>query len=236
MKCLNYLRLKVSTRAIIIAGGESTRWGNYLGVPKHLVKVNGEPILHRTVRLLKEQGIKDIYIVARSSRYQVNGTSIYRPKITPEWSDADSFLSSRELWNKEGRTIVLLGDVYFTEEAMKTIVSLKWREWRLFCRAEASEITGCLYGECFAWSFWPEHLAEHEAALWRIVKLFKEGKINRNNGWEHYRAMIGRPDDKVRKPHIMEGRYNEINDFTEDFDYPEDYREFMKRFKEANKL
>ena len=38
--------------ALRIADGDGTRWGNYLGVPKHLAPVDGVPILYRTVRLL----------------------------------------------------------------------------------------------------------------------------------------------------------------------------------------
>lgn len=37
--------------AIVIAAGHATRWGDYRGTPKHLIEVDGEPILHRTVRL-----------------------------------------------------------------------------------------------------------------------------------------------------------------------------------------
>ena len=34
-----------------MADGEGKRWGNYLGIPKHLIEIDGEPIIKRTVRL-----------------------------------------------------------------------------------------------------------------------------------------------------------------------------------------
>lgn len=56
---------------IIMADGDGKRWSNYLGVPKHLIEINGETLLARIVRLLKENGIqdKDIIITARDERY-----------------------------------------------------------------------------------------------------------------------------------------------------------------------
>lgn len=44
---------------IIMADGEGKRWGNYKGVPKHLITVEGETILERTIRLLRGRGIAD---------------------------------------------------------------------------------------------------------------------------------------------------------------------------------
>lgn len=60
---------------IIMADGEGKRWGDYLGIPKHLVKINGEPLIARTVRLLKENGVTDIIITSRDSRYDFEGTT-----------------------------------------------------------------------------------------------------------------------------------------------------------------
>ena len=36
----------------ILANGEGKRWGNYKGVPKHLIEIDGETLIDRTVRLL----------------------------------------------------------------------------------------------------------------------------------------------------------------------------------------
>lgn len=216
-------------KAIIIAAGEATRWGNYLNTPKHLIEIDGEPILHRTVRLLKENGVKQIYVVSKDDpRYQVPGATQYIAKIDYENNaDADKFLSSKSLWNRNGRTIVLYGDVYFTEAAMSTICNFKSTEWTLFCRIGASKYTGTPWGECFAQSFYPEDIPKHEAALRRVAKLHKEKKIDRCGGWEHYRAMIGLPDSIIRSK-VFDGHYMNIDDLTDDFDYPEDYDRWIK--------
>lgn len=220
----------MNTRAIILAGGEGTRWNNYLKTEKHLVWIEGERLLDRTVRLLEERGVKDIYIVVKQKtrRYDVDGAELYIARNETN-TDADKFLSSKDLWNYDGRTLVLYGDVYFTDDAIETIVEYKDREWTLFCRPNGSKITGSKWGECFVQSFYPEHIPQHEANLYYIADLKNRGVITRCGGWEHYRAMLGREGKAVRHPHTMGTNYIEINDFTEDFDCPEDYENWKRQ-------
>jgi choline kinase len=216
-------------KAIIIAAGEATRWGDYLNTPKHLIEIDGEPLLHRTVRLLKQNGVKQIYVVSKDDpRYQVSGATQYIAKLDYKTNaDADKFLSSKHLWNRNGRTIVLYGDVYFTDKSMQTICKFNDKEWTLFCRPNESRFTGTPWGECFAQSFYDEDISKHEEALHRIAKLHRQKKIDRCGGWEHYRAMIGVSDNKIRSK-IFNGHYVIIDDLTDDFDYPEDFERWIK--------
>ena len=39
---------------IIMADGKGTRWQNYNDIPKHFIEINGEKIIERTVRLLRD--------------------------------------------------------------------------------------------------------------------------------------------------------------------------------------
>jgi CTP:phosphocholine cytidylyltransferase-like protein len=217
--------------AIVICAGKGERWGGHLGIPKHFIEIDGEKILHRTIRLLKKNGVKNIFVVSdKDSRYRIAGTIQYIAKHDYEKNhDADKFLSSKELWSKKGRTIVIYGDCYFTDEAIEKIVNFKKRDWTLFCRPNPSKITGHRWGECFAQSFYPENIAEHEEKLHYIAELSKSGVIRRCGGWEHYRAMTGRTDSKVRRPHTMKGRYILIDDWTEDFDEPQDLNDWLLR-------
>lgn len=223
----------MSTKAIILCAGEGSRWNNYLNSPKHLISIEGERLLDRTVRLLAERGVEDIYIVVKEedSRYTSQGAKSYVADINyQENADADKFLSSKNLWSKRDRTLVIYGDCYFTEEAMDLIVNNPSREWILYCRPSRSKITGSKWPECFAQSFYPMHLESHELALHRIANLYKSKSISRCGGWEHYRAMIGLPDSLVQSS-IMRDKFIEINDWTEDFDYPDDYEAWIKRRK-----
>jgi hypothetical protein len=215
-------------KAIIICAGEATRWADYLGTKKHLIEIDNEKIVHRTARLLKKHGVSDISIVTKEydERYDTPYSTQEVVKVDYETNaDADKFLSSKHLWNKQGRTIVLYGDCYFTEDAIKKIVNYENEDWTLFCRPHPSEITGSRYGECFAQSFYPKDIERHENALKKIAQYHKEGVIRRCGGWEHYRAMVGTPLFE----HKMTTNWELIDDFTDDFDYPEDYENWIMR-------
>jgi hypothetical protein len=211
--------------AILIAAGPGERWGYHLGMPKHFVPVDGEPILQRAVRLIGRH-CKDIWVVGVDDRYKIEGSQLFIPDLEPANFGADKFLSSRELWNTNGRTIVFFGDVYFTEEAMSTILSFDEREWTVFGRFGPSALTGTPWGELFAQSFWPEHIDEHLSALVRLARLCGEGTVKRGQGWEHYRLMNGATEDALHL-HRELGHFVEIDDWTDDFDYPDDYDRFI---------
>src|SRR5690606_25765723 len=73
---------KRSMRALILAQGDGKRWqrkdGDYpLGVPKHLVEVDGEPVLHRLIRLLRNRQVTDVVTVGPGDdRYRVPGAKL----------------------------------------------------------------------------------------------------------------------------------------------------------------
>lgn len=212
---------KLNTTIIIIAAGDATRWGNYLGCPKHLIKINNEPILNRTVRLFSNNNNNCIYVVGPDDdRYRIDGSKLFVPKKDDGNYGVDKFLNSSSLWNKNGRTIVVYGDVYFTDDAVKTILDYSEREWRLFCSFKK--------GECFAQSFYDEHIDKHNSSLLSIVEKCKNG-LEYTGGWTHYRVMAG--SSILDGPAIDVGMAIAIEDITNDFDYPSDYDKFMKEFK-----
>lgn len=220
----------MKTVAIIIAAGDATRWGDYNGVRKHFAEVDGEPIIHRTVRLLRRHKDVEVFVVGTDESYSIEGSTLYIPeKNTEEHFDADKFLNSKELWNKDGRTLVIYGDVFFTEEAMDKIMGEHEIDWRLYARPFRSEYTGTPYGECFAQSFYQHNIAEHLAALRRTVELFRTGVLPRCGGWEHYRAMIRIPDSEMHR-HLVGEKLELIDDFTDDVDYPDDYIRLVERW------
>jgi hypothetical protein len=169
----------------------------------------------------------DVWIVGPNDhRYTIPGSSLYVPNLTADYRDADKFLSSRTLWNQDGRTVVLYGDVYFTENARNQIVTWGRREWNLFCRFGPSQITGTPWGECFAQSFYPEHLSRHEQALHQLAA----SDLKRIGGWEHARLMHkADPGAEIRH-----SGYVEIDDLTDDLDFPEDYDRMVEAIRRNN--
>lgn len=226
--------MKHNRNVIIIAAGDGTRWNNYMNIPKHLIEIDDEPILHRTVRQVKGHGA-NVWVVSKQQTkklYSKAGADIYVPTFNEEMVDGDKFYNSSELWNRDGRTIILYGDVYFSDDAMDTIMGWTQPQFRLFARAFESKITGTPYGECFAISFYEGDVDYCLSALRKIARLYKWGILPRCGGWEFYRAMIGLPDELIGR-HFVGESFTNIDDWSDDFDTKEDYLRFIKRRKQS---
>ena len=211
-------------RTVVIAAGDGSRWGDYLGVPKHLVPIDGIPLLEHTVSQFSRYG--QVLIAGPDDpRYQVAGGELVPVRVRPEWGDADKFLSSAHLWNPTGRTVVAYGDVWFTRSAVAAIVEPRPGWWN-YSRLGPSTHTGCEWGENFAVGFWPD---DHDATLAALVALadgHESGRLWRTGGWELYRVMCGLDP---AADHADYGRRVEIDDMTDDFDFPEDFDRWLAR-------
>ena len=218
-------------RAIIICAGEASRWNNHTSTPKHLVSIEGENILHRTIRLLRLYGVTDIYVVSKDdSRYNIGGSKQYI--VEPNYKDngdADKFLSSEPIWNTKGKTLILYGDCYFTDNCIRAAInsSIRRNSWFLMCRPDGSKITGSKYGECFIYSIPSKDLGLFREHLNKLAKLHTSKQIDRCGGWELYRSMCG-VDNKDLRTHKMYTNWYLVNDWTEDFDFPADFENWNR--------
>lgn len=86
------------------------------GVPRQLVTVNGERVLDRTIRLLRENGVNDIAISATDKAFASCGVPIieYRQENPKVWVNC--------FYPMDDPVCYIFGDVYFSPEAIKTIV------------------------------------------------------------------------------------------------------------------
>lgn len=200
----------------MIAAGEGSRWGLHAGVPKHLIEIGGERLIDRTARLFS--GFADVLVVARDPRYRTTWSDLVAPRLDDRNFGADKFLSSRRLWSRDERTLVVYGDVWFSDKAVATIRDWPHRDWYLFARYGPSRVYGGDRGECFVQSFWPNNIPDHLAALRDIVAARRARHVNQVGGWQHYRSMEGFFLDE----HAKGPRFVEIDDATDDLDYPED--------------
>jgi hypothetical protein len=206
-------------RVIVAAAGEAARWGNYLGVPKQLVPIppDGEPLLHRTVRQARDiLGSIDVHVVARGDeRFAVDGATTHHVGASPS-----EYASSRPFWATAGRTVLLLGDCYFSDAAMTTIAAHREREYRCFGRYGPSRQTHKRYGEIFAVSWWPAQHRIVDRHLAHAHGLIASGKSNRPPGWLLLRLMQG---TAVARHAVRAPWFVTIDDWTDDFDVPVDY-------------
>jgi hypothetical protein len=200
-----------------MAGGSGARWGNYMGIPKHLVPIDGVPLLHRTVAQFLDRHVEVVVLAPPDPRYQVNRAWTVRPEFTD--CDTDKFLSSMPWWHYSAPTTVVYGDCYLTDLAVDALTRGRGMTW--VGRAGASNITGCPWGELFGVTVDASHHGKLASAILQVRGQLLAERIPRGGGWEVYRATQGMgllPDH-----HAIRGDFVEVDDWSDDFDFPEDY-------------
>jgi hypothetical protein len=204
-------------KVLILAAGSGTRWGDFRDVPKHLVEVEGETLLERTCRQFLAYS-KDVTVVGPDDlRYRVFGCALYTPS-EGRGRELEKFASSLSLWSSEDRTILAYGDVYFTDEAVATIMSNN-DPWKFFCRSGPSNTTGKNCKEIFAIGFAPEKMEWMSKSVMSIIDM-----PTTTGGWSLFRLLtLGVSNVAVSDRRMFDtGNHVEIDDWTEDFDFPVD--------------
>lgn len=220
--------VKPTRRIMIACAGPQKKWKNHGGVPSHLYKDKyGEPILHRTVRLLAELGFEghDVWIIGPDERYRVPGVHLAIVK-DPGYTE---FHSTRPYWKINGanQNILLLGDVWFTPEALKEILSYEGRALMFFGHSQPNKLTGAPYGEILGYSWAGISNPVIDESFFRLNDAYEKKKLKRLTGWELLRYLQGADINEVPKsglwPHVVEaGYFEEIVDLSGDIDYPRD--------------
>ena len=187
---------------IIMADGKGTRWQNYNDIPKHFIEINGETLLARTVRLLKQGDPGcEVIITSHDPRYEVEGATRYEPKNNH--LEIDRFTEELIADN----VCFLYGDTYYSEEAAETIIKTVADDILFFGNRRSIVAVKVADGELF------------RSHVERVRQLFMEGKIEKCIGWQVYQSFMGLPfgDKKIESKYII------LEDSTEDFNSPEDY-------------
>jgi choline kinase len=177
-------------KIVFACAGEQTRWGNHLNCAKHLVPVQGKPLLKRNIELV-ERVFKcgQVYVSIRSEEH----------KSTYNLTDNICFyvasnIEAGEPWVKtllpflsatEEGVLVLLGDVIFSESCVSAMLrSVTKNVFNIYGRKHASSITGGKWGELFA-LYIPQHFKESfSIAVNAVEQLYTTKEINRFYGWE----------------------------------------------------
>ena len=203
-------------------------------IPRQLVEINGEPLLKRTIRLLKENGIENIILTGKDKRYKELGVELYSSEKndydyinhTGYWLNAFDF----ELMNEP--VCFIWGDVYFSEEAIKTIVETDTDSTMFFCSYNNDN----------------EYYIKHhdEPLAYKVVDtdLFKEHitrvKEMKDKGlccrepivWEVYRSIHGQDINT----HEMTTDFVAINDISCDIDSAKDAEEIEYQIRRKNMI
>ena len=109
-------------RYIIMCGGTYRKWET----PRQLIRIRGEPIVARTIRLLREAGVEDIAISSNDKIFEQLGVPVLRHKnnftVKAPWDTEGDWCDA--FYPTEDPVCYIFGDVVFSPEAIRTIVEL----------------------------------------------------------------------------------------------------------------
>lgn len=185
------------------------------GTPRQLVKIGGERILDRTIRLLRKNGVKDIYITATDLAFDLCNAEVIPYNSSGPWINAFPPI--------EEPTCFIFGDVYFSPAAIEKIVETETDDIAFFASAPPfAQNYPKLWAEPFAFKVVNlQHFAE---SVLKIKELQASGAFHRDPiAWELWQVIKGTPLNN-----IIYTNYVAINDYTCDIDYPADV-EIMER-------
>lgn len=207
---------------IILCGGQYDKWPK----PKQLTEICGEPIVARTIRLLRENGVEDIAICSNQEGFDSFGVPVihhdneYRLGIAKgdtsgHWLNAFPYV--------EGGACYLFGDVVFSPEAIKTIVDYDDEDIMFFASAEP-----------LPWNYpkeWAEPFAYKVKDMESFFNSIDRAKQYDSEGcfyrmavsWELWQVIKRTPLNRIDYTN-----YVAINDYTCDVDSPEDVMYFER--------
>lgn len=196
-------------RYVIMADGKGSRWHHYMGHEKHEISIDGETLLQRTVRLIRERDAEaEVIITSHNPAFEVESALRYEPKNNVY--EIDRF--TEELIGDD--VCFLYGDVFYTEKTLDTIVRNRGFLPMVFFGGEKS-ICAVLARDGDA--LMRSYLAVRAKA--------ESGELPDGKGWQLYHQYAGMP---------LEGKaigasFIRVDNSTQDFNSPEDYAEFLRK-------
>lgn len=191
----------------ILAGGSATRWNGYLGIKnKCYIKIDGETLIDRTIRLLKENGNTDVELVL------------------------DGYNSKREAFEGIAKKAkkpfgILLGDCYYSEAIIKDATTRDVKIWTHYYNCLPNPWTGCPWEEGYIhlvpdWKWWYERMHDFNRQV-------EDGKITFVKDFQIDRFLRGYSPDEYRGATLDEHDVFWCDE-TDDFDWGIDLDRFCQ--------
>ena len=189
--------------------------------PKQLQIVHGEALVARTIRLLRENGVKDIVISSNYKEFEQFGV----PVLTHENKYGHGGMWLEAFYPVKEPVCYLYGDVFYSPEAIKKIVETDTDSIDFFASCPPYDPRYIKH--------WEEPLAfkVKDFELFRhCIEVAKHygrlGKFHRDPiSWELWQVIKGTPLDKVLY------NYTVINDYSCDIDSAKEIRKIEGRVK-----
>lgn len=210
-------------KVYILANGEAKRWGNYRNCDKQLIPINGEPLLNRTVRLLKAEGLKTKQIII-CGKYKIKGSSniITQAKTKREVFEEVSNLSDEPF-------IILYGDCFYTEAIIHDLLTKELKQYGEWFNISPNPNTGKKWAEGYAHKIVDVEWFKNQ--ITELNQKIANNEISYGTDWTIHWWLLGERKDFDRHPVQCFDPEKDIYwcDETDDFDYPTD----LEHFKQA---
>lgn len=193
---------------IIMCGG--TTKCRFSNLPKPMNVVNGESLVARTIRLLRENNIEDIAISSNDDRFEVYDVPVLH-HTNYDMSDK-RFKWLYAFYPMTSPVCYLLGDVFYSPQAIETIVNTDTDDIDFFASAKPFSPLYCkCYEEPFA--FKVVNTDKFFSCIDTTLQYHKEGKFIRHPiSWELWQVIKNTPLNEIVYNYIA------INDYTVDVD------------------
>ena len=193
----------ISLKYIIMADGKGKRWKNFNGLPKHLVPIEGKPMIVRTIEQIRHiDPESEIIITSHNKAYDFPGATRYEPR--DNHMEIDRF--TEELIDDD--ICFLYGDTFYTEDCLLKISESDLGKVTFFGNEKSIVAIKIRDGEEFR---------QHKK---KVKELYLDGKIENCIGWQVYQSYAG----------LVIGNEKKIGDYfihisreTFDINTPEDY-------------
>lgn len=230
---------------IIMCGGKYDKFTT----PKQLLKVDGEVIVERTIRLLKENGINDIAISTDNPAFDYLNVPILKHTNNYVYDSENEHHNSQYCWLNayyptNEPACYLHGDVYYSDNAIKIIKNTNVKDTMFFCAFDwtdgIKDKRNFKGREPLGYKVVNQKLFRD--AINDILKMVDDGDFKDGItpiSWHLYRYLNGYDICKGAKEYTevnnifqSKGDYVVINDFTTDIDNIEDVKileEWLKK-------
>ena len=197
---------------IIMCGGDYECWET----PKQLFLFRGEPIVARTIRLLKECGVEDIAISSNNPIFEQFDVPVLHHKNDWKVYGYERAIGSwcNGFYPTDYPVCYLLGDVVFSKAAIKKIVETDTQDIEFFASAPPFAMNYPKeYAEPFA--FKVVNTKYFRECINKVLEYEQQGLFERHPiAWELWQVIRCTPIN-----HINYRNYTVINDFTCDIDW-----------------
>ena len=199
---------------IVLCGGTYSAWDT----PRQLMLIRGEPVVARTIRLLRAAGVDDIAISSNDRRFEIFGVPVLHHE-----NNFQGYVSSgggcwaEAFYPMRGPACYLMGDVVFSQSAIMQIVHTHTTSIQFFASAPPFAPNYIKpYAEPFAFKVFDQK--RFREAVNFVIDNAENGIFRRRPiAWELWQVINGENVNQINF-----NNYVVINDYTCDIDSKED--------------